>query len=66
MFARDGCGLLSSLDSRDLAAKVREILFGEGYDPVACRERAQAYDWEAVTGRVEGYYGGVLDGSRGC
>lgn len=66
MFARDGCGVLSSLDSRDLAAHVQRILSGSGYDPGKCREQAHTYDWEAVTGRVEGYYGGVLDGSRGC
>lgn len=59
MFARDGCGQLSALDAGDLAAKVGMVLSGEGYDPVACRERAQGYDWEVVTDRVEEYYRGI-------
>ncbi|KUG14825.1 glycosyltransferase [hydrocarbon metagenome] len=59
MFARDGCGLLSSPDAGDLAGQVRTILSGSGYDPAACRAKAQAYDWGAVTDRVEEYYRGI-------
>ena len=56
VFARDGCGLESSLDAADLAEKIR-VMRTAGEDiKQRCRMKAREYDWEAIMGRIEAYY----------
>ena len=63
VFARDGCGLESSLDAADLAEKIRVMRTAGEDTRQRCRMKAREYDWEAIMGRIEAYYreaGGYL------
>ncbi len=56
VFARDGCGLLCSLDAADLAEKVGVMLTAGEETRQRCRMKAREYDWEAIMVRIEAYY----------
>ena len=62
VFAGEGCGLLSSLDARDVAEKIRTLLSAGEETRDMCRYKAREYDWEAITEMIEEYYRKV--GSR--
>jgi glycosyltransferase involved in cell wall biosynthesis len=55
-FAREGCGLLSSLDANDVSEKIQAILSGEKDRWLSCRTTSRDYDWEAITDTIEKYY----------
>jgi glycosyltransferase involved in cell wall biosynthesis len=56
VFARDGCGLMSSLDPLDLSGKIQVLLESGGSDKSMLRMKASEYDWEKITDMVEDYY----------
>jgi glycosyltransferase involved in cell wall biosynthesis len=56
VFARDGCGLMSSLDATDLSEKIQEILLGGKDNRFQCRWKACEFEWEAITDMIEDYY----------
>jgi glycosyltransferase involved in cell wall biosynthesis len=56
VFARDGCGLESSLDAKDLSERIPALLVAGEETRVRCRMKAREYDWGAIIGRIEEYY----------
>ncbi len=60
MFAREGCGVLTSLDAGDMAEKVR-VLLGSDIDRNQIRRKASGFDWGPITEKIEGYYSRVVD-----
>jgi glycosyltransferase involved in cell wall biosynthesis len=54
VFARDGCGVLSSLDATDLSEKIKAMLATGEEIRVRCRMKSRGYAWEAILDRVEG------------
>ena len=60
VFAQDGCGLLSSLDAKDLSEKIQVLLKREESDRNVLRMKASEYDWEKITDVLEDYYSTVM------
>jgi len=56
VFARDGCGMESSLDAADLAEKIGVMLTAGEDTRQRCRMKAREYDWETIIWRIEAYY----------
>jgi glycosyltransferase involved in cell wall biosynthesis len=56
VFARDGCGLLSSLDVDELTEKIQAILSAGEDQRSQCRMRSRKYDWDEITNMIENYY----------
>jgi glycosyltransferase involved in cell wall biosynthesis len=56
VFARNGCGVLSTLDAGDLSEKIQALMAEKGSHGVQCRMKAREYDWDAITDLVEAYY----------
>ncbi|HZD42680.1 MAG TPA: glycosyltransferase family 4 protein, partial [Methanomicrobiales archaeon] len=53
-------GLLSPLSAEELADKIVMALGSSGGAKMACRETAQAYDWDAIVERLESLYKNIV------
>jgi glycosyltransferase involved in cell wall biosynthesis len=56
VFTNENCGLLSTLDPVDLAAKIDEGLTEEKVRGNECNLKAGEYNWEKIITAVENYY----------
>jgi glycosyltransferase involved in cell wall biosynthesis len=62
VFARSGCGRLSTLDPTDLSESISMVLAKSEERGPACISVARQYDWEKITDRIEEYYS-IISGS---